>query len=794
MNIKMTRVITTKLAYRLFAFLACLILSIALLTRAHSGNNSVKAASLGDVIINEIMYNPGTGNQNDEFLELYNTTGASIDLTGWSFSAGIILADNGGLFNGVSIPSHGYIIVSPNIAQTLATYGVVSSASYAGSALSNSGETVTLIDDSSNVISSVTYSDHGLWPTSPDGNGPSLELKDTNLDPSDPANWAASTANGGTPLAQNSNVGLNLPTIANVTNPTNIPASTAVNITAEVTGSGITSVQLTYKINFDSDVVVTMYDDGAHNDGAAGDNVYGAQIPGQAIKTLVRFKVSATNGSGTKTSPTNDDSINYHGYYVKDPGESSNLPIIQWFMSDADYNDMRDNHRDGTYYSTVVVYGDDVHDNTRVKIRGNDSIDEDKTSYKFKLPSGHTIQPTGASLAINNFTLLGIAKLSSMSGFVTSWWIAKQADVPVPDFVQSRLNRNGNFEGAYVYIDKYDNEWRRSNGFDNNEIYDTPWEVLSGAPDTTHIQNFLNTIGAFDRRDSGLREYALNNVDMSAEINYMAARAAMGLNDTSDTGNIINYFNSSNDRWGSLFWDLDGASLGWKPQISIYDMNGQDNLDAFPIQKSIYNNKEFRSMYLRRLRTIDDKIYLGNAVINYLNSSASSARTEMLLDLLKWPQALNWGSHDTFFVRQPVASYEQMLVDSAGKHKMYIEYFQRIKLGIPPSQTDAERQSVSINEIAPDESNHANQYIKLYNNANTAVDISNWTITGINYTIPAGAVIPSKGYIYLLRDDINYRASHSAVLVAGQYSNDLGGSGTLTLKTDSNMTVSTRSY
>ena len=128
------------------------------------------------------------------------------------------------------------------------------------------------------------------------------------------------------------------------------------------------------------------------------------------------------------------------------------------------------------------------------------------------------------------------------------------------------------------------------------------------------------------------------------------------------------------------------------------------------------------------------------------------------------------------------------------KQKSELLVHHRQPWAIPPSQTDAERQSVSINEIAPDESNHANQYIKLYNNANTAVDISNWTITGINYTIPAGAVIPSKGYIYLLRDDINYRASHSAVLVAGQYSNDLGGSGTLTLKTDSNMTVSTRSY
>lgn len=37
-----------------------------------------RAGTPGDVIISEIMYNPGTGNQNDEFLELYNTQSSPI--------------------------------------------------------------------------------------------------------------------------------------------------------------------------------------------------------------------------------------------------------------------------------------------------------------------------------------------------------------------------------------------------------------------------------------------------------------------------------------------------------------------------------------------------------------------------------------------------------------------------------------------------------------------------------------------------------------------------------------------
>ncbi|MHC4643740.1 MAG: hypothetical protein ACYS32_19020, partial [Planctomycetota bacterium] len=48
-------------------------------------------------MINEIMYNPLTGNQNEEYIELYNTTGASVTLwridknTSWKFTDGIDL-------------------------------------------------------------------------------------------------------------------------------------------------------------------------------------------------------------------------------------------------------------------------------------------------------------------------------------------------------------------------------------------------------------------------------------------------------------------------------------------------------------------------------------------------------------------------------------------------------------------------------------------------------------------------------------------------------------------------------
>jgi hypothetical protein len=46
---------------------------------------------------------------------------------------------------------------------------------------------------------------------------------------------------------------------------------------------------------------VTMYDDGAHSDGAAGDHVYGGQIPAMATGTTVSYYVTATDDAGSTT-------------------------------------------------------------------------------------------------------------------------------------------------------------------------------------------------------------------------------------------------------------------------------------------------------------------------------------------------------------------------------------------------------------------------------------------------------------------------------------------------------------
>ncbi len=154
-------------------------------------------AAAGSVVINEIMYNPASDVDEHEYLELHNPGDTAVSLAGMSFTSGIE-----GTFGDVTLGAGEYVIVSPSSTESQSIYGVPAVMEYTGG-IKNSGETVTLTAaDGVSVVDSVTYADAPPWPSSPDGDGPSLELLDPLSDNDDPTSWAGSTTP--TPGAENS--------------------------------------------------------------------------------------------------------------------------------------------------------------------------------------------------------------------------------------------------------------------------------------------------------------------------------------------------------------------------------------------------------------------------------------------------------------------------------------------------------------------------------------------------------------------------------------------------------------
>ncbi len=150
-----------------------------------------------DVVINEIMYHPISGQAKDEYVELHNRGTNAIDVGHWRFVDGIDFM----IPPGTVLPAGGYLVVARDRANLLSKHAQLDSANTVGDyegQLSDRGDRVALArpDDPQLpfqnlvVVDEVAYSDGwGQWT---DGGGSSLELIDAHADNALGPNWQGS--------------------------------------------------------------------------------------------------------------------------------------------------------------------------------------------------------------------------------------------------------------------------------------------------------------------------------------------------------------------------------------------------------------------------------------------------------------------------------------------------------------------------------------------------------------------------------------------------------------------------
>src|SRR5882762_3692754 len=123
-----------------------------------------------DVIISEIMFHPSSGDDGQEYVELFNKGDATADLTNWNFDQGVNFT-----FTGGTLDPGNYLVVAANLAKFNAKYpGVSNVVGGWTSSLSNSGEQIELIDNLGATVDQVTYADDGNWGVRERGRGVNL--------------------------------------------------------------------------------------------------------------------------------------------------------------------------------------------------------------------------------------------------------------------------------------------------------------------------------------------------------------------------------------------------------------------------------------------------------------------------------------------------------------------------------------------------------------------------------------------------------------------------------------------
>ena len=179
-------------------------------------------ASGSEIVISEVHYNPADptaaelaidlnfDNDDFEFIEILNTGDFTLDLS----NAAFVAVPVGNSLEGVEFTFPQGTLIAPgerllvveNGAAFAARYPGVSFAGTFSGGLSNSGETITLVDAEGTIIDSFRYDDSSPWPESADGGGFSLVRLDplSDLDPTLATSWSASRSIGGSPGADDS--------------------------------------------------------------------------------------------------------------------------------------------------------------------------------------------------------------------------------------------------------------------------------------------------------------------------------------------------------------------------------------------------------------------------------------------------------------------------------------------------------------------------------------------------------------------------------------------------------------
>ncbi|MEO8353407.1 MAG: lamin tail domain-containing protein, partial [Chthoniobacteraceae bacterium] len=322
-------------------------------------------ASAKSVVINEIHYNPTNNTVRSEFIELYNASPDPVNLTGWRLSGAIDFSFPAN----TTLAPGAYLLVAQDPATVQTRFGKSSLGPWTGG-LSSDGETIRLRDSSDEVVSRVDYGSGFPWPVAPNGDGTTMELVNPNLEEDLGANWRAAilppesaTTDTGSPGEQNLQFVTNAPpAIRQVIHTPQVPKDVdPIVISAKITDpDGVAQVSLSYQIvapgsylpaflpnpvagnniatetrqpdpafeNAANWTTVAMHDDGLAGDLVAGDDVYSVQLPAQANRTLVRYRITMedTLGASARAPFADDGSLNFACYVYDGVPDYQNIP------------------------------------------------------------------------------------------------------------------------------------------------------------------------------------------------------------------------------------------------------------------------------------------------------------------------------------------------------------------------------------------------------------------------------------------------------------------------------------
>ena len=588
-------------------------------------------------------------------------------------------------------------------------------------------------------------------------------------------------------------------------------------------------IVLRYRVQFGTEVSVVMQDDGQNWDGAPGDGVYGGRVPSTVADPgeMVRYYITATDTNNALMRqppfPHAQFSSQYFGTVVKNPALTNPLQVMHLFITPANLNSAN-NNQNGRFACSIYFLGE-FYDNLGLNRHGQSSQGFPKRSYDIDFNADHAFRWDPNQDRVDDINLLSTYPDKSHMRNIIAYETLRDAGAPHHFVVPVRVETNGGFFGDWHMLENGDDRFLRRIGRDPNgalyKMYNTFTDVsdytLSSAEaekKTRREEGNADLIALFQGVNTGTVQSRTNfmydNINIAATINTFAARA---LTSEHDCCHKNYYFYRDTDitgEWEGLAWDMD-LSFGrnWQSGETYYDdrvytqnrvWGNWDNNSFFRLvfnQPLGSGNPATREMYLRRARTLADELQQTNGtpyeMLYYerrIDELEALIAPDAAMDLPKWG---TWGGGATGifatnnqYYRPLPQSLEELKTNYMVNRRNHV-FNNRWGMGaeFPDSQPSNVVIQIGAIDYNPASGNQQEEYIRLVNPNNIAVDISHWTLSGaIEHTFQGGVVLPRNGgSVYVVPNKRAFRARATAprggmgLFVEGAYQGQLSARG-----------------
>lgn len=567
-------------------------------------------------------------------------------------------------------------------------------------------------------------------------------------------------------------------------------------VTARVTpqGSAIQNVSLRYRVMYGSEQTVQMFDNGLQGDGAAGDGVYGASIshtlssPGQ----MVRFYVYATDVNGGDSRYPyfeNPEDSQYLGTVIANPSVTSQLPIYQWFVQNPNWFRNGDGSNNYNTTSTSLFYNGEFYDNVIANTKGRTSGQDNAPKIEFTFPEDHPFLLDPELERVKKLDMAAIYQDPSASRLTLGFEAFREAGSWAPLAFPVHMRVNGSFYRLSIAVERITKPFLDGYDLDNDgAVYKADGVYI----DFNNLEPGAD-IGTFAGMEKVNREFEESWDDLQALINGVAVSNPNRQNYLFDNVNLPEVMNTlamyvitkhydsathnyyvyrdseGNGLWSLIPWDIDliwdrlyepvfGRTFSGHPFMGSSSVPewGSDHWNK--LIDAIVDSPVTQQMYLRRLRTLMDQILQapGTPVANRIlegrvDALVATLSTEATASMAAFGTATggSWGSLTS------VSAGVSHLKSAFNSRRNYL-----YGLGIIPSaQPVVTNLTIGAYEQNPASGIQAEEYIRIDNPNNYAVDISGWSLTNaVEHTMVPGTVIPANSSLYVTRDQVVFRA------------------------------------